>query len=180
VLSELETWTPEQIQAAVNSGSVVVGQKEVPIVVEAGMLGGPSDLGTETQDIVLSRGEVLGTLLTARAGGAKIDGERASLTLEEIQTGELRVPGTNITVSVPTEAFDPFWFPMVPNAEALESYTNDQWMELYNALHPAVREGLDADIAGGISGAESIPELLKGHQRGVFVRTFRISPEVDK
>ena len=181
IRGRLDGYTPEQIQAALETGSVVIGQRKIPTAVEATMRGAGAGFRTITEDITLTREDVLRMVLGLRAGSAEIDGERASLTLEEIQTGELRIPGKEgMTLRVPREAFDPYFFPMVPDAESLESYTDEDWTELYESLHPAVQEKIEIGVRLRSTGAESIPEFLKGHQRSVFIRTFRISPEVDK
>ncbi len=113
--------------------------------------------------------------LEHRADGGFIDGQRSSLSLDEIRSGKLRIPYRDVRIEVPREALHPAYFPMVPDAAALESYSAKDWNELYEALAPGVQESLTNAVTSGV--ADDIPDLLKGLQEDLFYLTYRIDLE---
>jgi len=73
------------------------------------------------------------------AGGGR-DGGRGGLSIEELESGELKTLGG--TVTVPQELFLPTKWPMVDSWEELERMKPEGWQKILEALHPDIQARL--------------------------------------
>ena len=131
-----------------------------------------SFFGTTYQDI-------LRDALQYRMDGGLIDGKPSHITLEELKSGELRMPFRNdVLVPVPKAELNPREYLMVADKEQLDSYTSEDWMTLYGNLDDTVKATLDRYVESGA--AADIPELLKGLQEDLLYLHYRIDLEDDQ
>jgi hypothetical protein len=120
-------------------------------------------------------GDILRDTLRYRMEGGLIDGKPSYITLEELKSGELRMPHRNVLVPVPKAELNPRDYLMVADKEQLDSYTSEDWMTLYGNLDDTVKATLDRYVEAGA--AADIPELLEGLQEDLLYLHYRIDLE---
>jgi hypothetical protein len=120
-------------------------------------------------------GHIVEATLSYRLQGGLIDGEPSHLTTEELATGMLRFPHREVKVPVPRAELHPHKYIMVADKDQLDSYTDEDWISLYENLDATVQADLDNFVEMGA--ADNIPELLKGMQEDLLYRLYRIDLE---